>query len=205
MALMKKYHFLKLTMAECLLIGPMLLSGCTTTSNQQAELLGIDHSLLPGLVDVKASDQFDTFITHKRINDYTSRIAHDLAKNIRNKSQLTPIFVDSFVDFDKASAGQTALAQTIKQSLIGQLQHQHFVVIDDRHLASLLPNFSDDTSFAANKTALAKKHPTMHVLSGVMVKDGDGLTINVRVSDNNSQVITAASVLIPYYVADNYY
>ena len=202
---MKTYRTEQLKKFGSLSLAVALLFGCASKQSATIESSELSQPSIPGLLDVEAYDEFGVFTTHKRISDYTSRIAHDLAKSMRNTATNPAILVGSFDELNGNTTDDSNLARAIKQSLIGQLQNQQFTVIDDRLLTNKETDHQDKAVFAENKNSLLKKHAQLHVLTGVMIKDANGVTINVRIADQNSLVVSAASVLIPHYIADAYF
>lgn len=189
------------------------MSGCAVVSDYLKDSLknNVQENLLSGIndpssfiLDLPIEDDLTVYHTHKKVNDYTSRLAHDLVKNMSPKGLNTPVAVASFVHFDNVNSSSN-LGNLISESLMGQLQN-HAIPIVDIHLMEAIQT-TDKGAFVFNRQMADyfQSQSIDYVLSGTMIQNEKGLTINARiVRFGNRHIISSATTLIPYFVADRY-
>jgi TolB-like protein len=186
-----------------------MITGCgfNGTENHQAQEAAIELTKNEefGMVDISVSDEFDTFHTHKRISNYTSKLAHDLLKNLRGTVLDTPIAVSSFVNFDTESQDTSKLGALISENLLGQLQSQNIPVVDIHLMDALQLNKKGSFAFNRDMEGYFYSESVKYVLTGYMTKHKHGLSINARIIQfDNKQIVSSATTLLPYYVSDLY-
>ncbi|GAC20091.1 FlgO family outer membrane protein [Paraglaciecola arctica] len=199
-------HRALLTTLSC---SCLMITGCgiNGTETHQAPKADIEVSNKEdfGIVDISVSDEFDTFHTHKRISSYTSKLAHDLLKNLRGTMLDTPIAVSSFVSFDTESQDTSKLGALISENLLGQLQSQNIPVVDIHLMDALLLNKEGSFAFHSDMEGYFYSESVKYVLAGYLTQHKHGVVINARIMQfDNKQIVSSASTLIPYYVADLY-
>ncbi|MFT5841146.1 MAG: TolB-like protein [Colwellia sp.] len=156
-----------------------------------------------GMIDIHVSDELEAFHTHKRIGNYTSKLAYDLLKNLRGTVLDTPIAVSSFVEFN--SNNSSKLGMLISENLLGQLQNQHIPVVDIRLMDELQINNKGIFAFNRDMEGYFYSESVKYVLAGYLTQHNHGLIINARIIQfDNKQVVSSATTLIPHYVADIY-
>jgi TolB-like protein len=203
--------FVKKTLMAVLYISILPMAGCAVVSDYLKDSLKNNvQKNMPSVVDVPMTldlpikDEFAAFHTHKQVNDYTSRLAHDLVKNMSQKGLNTPVAVASFVHFDNVNSSSN-LGNLISESLMGQLQNQAIPTIDIHMMDAI--QTTDKGAFVFNRQMADyfQSQSINYVLSGTMVQNQHGLTINARIVQfGNKQIISSATTLIPYFVADMY-
>lgn len=187
----------------------LLMTGCgfNNTENYTAE--DNDNVLINktefGMIDIKVSDELDTFHTHKRIGSYTSRLAYDLLKNLRGTVLDTPIAVSSFVEFSQNSNNSSKLGRLISENLLGQLQNQNIPVVDIHLMDGLQVNQKGSFAFNSEMDGYFDSESVKYVLAGYLTRHTHGLVINARIIQfDNKQIVSSATTLVPHYVADLY-
>jgi TolB-like protein len=203
----------KKSLMTVLYITILPMSGCAVVSdylkdslknNAQENLPSVVNDTNGFILDLPIEDDLTAFHTHKKVNDYTSRLAHDLVKNINPKDLNTPVAVASFVHFDNLKSS-SKLGNLISESLMGQLQNQAIQTVDIHMMDAI--QTTDKGAFVFNRQIADyfQSQSIDYVLSGTMVQDQHGLTINARIVQfGNRQIISSATTLIPYFVADIY-
>jgi TolB-like protein len=158
-----------------------------------------------GMIDINVSDELETFHTHKRIGNYTSKLAYDLLKNLRGTVLDTPIAVSSFVEFNLKSKNSSKLGMLISEHLLGQMLNQHIPVVDIRLMDALQVNNKGIFAFQPDMDGYFYSESVKYVLAGYLTQHNHGLIINARIIQfDNKHVVSSATTLIPYYVADMY-
>jgi TolB-like protein len=187
----------------------LLMTGCGFNNTENYTAVDTDKVLTNnpelGMIDIHVNDELEAFHTHKRIGNYTSKLAYDLLKNLRGTVLDTPIAVSSFVEFDSNSKNSSKLGMLISENLLGQLQNQHIPVVDIRLMDALQINNKGIFAFEPDMDGYFYSETVKYVLAGYLTQHNHGLIINARIIQfDNKQVISSATTLIPHYVADLY-
>jgi TolB-like protein len=208
MLIKAKIHIHRVLLAALSCSGLMLTScGFNDIENYIA---GSNDTILTnntelGIIDIHISDELEAFHTHKRIGNYTSKLAYDLLKNLRGTVLDTPIAVSSFVEFNSNSNNSSKLAMLISENLLGQLQNQHIPVVDIRLMDELQINNKGIFAFNRDMEGYFYSESVKYVLAGYLTQHNHGLIINARIIQfDNKQVVSSATTLVPHYVADIY-
>jgi TolB-like protein len=158
-----------------------------------------------GLVDIILNEDIQHFHTHKRVNNYTERLAYDLVKNLKGNTFDSPVAISSFVNFSANTDSPSNLGVIISENILGQLQNHNIPVLDIHLMDGLVITDKGSFVFARNMQNYLNSAPIKYVLAGYMIKNSHGYTVNARIIKfDNKQVMSSASTLIPHYVAELY-
>lgn len=207
MLLKAKMHVRGVLLATLSCSG-LIMSGCgiNDSNNQHNDTLNAQNKNEElGMLDINFSDELQTFHTHKRISNYTSKLAFELFKSLRGKKLDSPIAVSSFIDFDSDSQNSSTLGQLISENLLGQLHKQNIAVVDIHLMDALHINEKGTFAFNQEMEGYFYSESVKYVLAGFITQHAHGVAVNARIIQfNNQQILATASTLIPYYVADIY-
>jgi TolB-like protein len=208
MLLKAKIHIHGVFLATLSCSGLMMTScGFNDTEKYTADSNGtvLTNNTELGMIDLFVSDELETFHTHKRISNYTSKLAYDLLKNLRGTVLDTPIAVSSFVEFAPNSQNSSKLGMLISENLLGQLQNQNIPVVDIHLMDGLQINKNGSFAFHQDMEGFFYSESVKYVLAGYLTRYTHGLVINARIMQfDNKQIVSSATTLIPHYVADLY-
>jgi TolB-like protein len=204
---------IKKSLMTVIYLSILPLTGCAVVSdylkdtlknNAQQNLPSANNDAKGYILNLPIEDDLAIFHTHKQVNDYTSRLAYDLVKNMSPKGLNTPVAVASFVHFNNVNSS-SKLGNLISESLIGQLQNQAIPIVDIHLMDTIQTTDKGAYVFNRQMADYFQSQSIDYVLSGTMIQNEKGLTINARiVRFGNQQVISSATTLIPYFVADMY-
>jgi TolB-like protein len=158
-----------------------------------------------GLVDIILNEDIQPFHTHKRVNNYTERLAYDLVRNLKGNTFDSPVAVSSFVNFSANTDSPSNLGVIISENILGQLQNHNIPVLDIHLMDGLVITDKGSFVFDRNMQNYLNSAPIKYVLAGYMIENSHGYTVNARIIQfDNKQVMSSASTLIPHYVAELY-
>jgi TolB-like protein len=208
MLLKAKIHIQGVFLATLSCTG-LMMTGCgfngTESYPDQADDKVLTNNAELGMIDINVSDELDTFHTHKRISNYTSKLAFELLKNLRGTVLDTPIAVSSFVDFDSGAQNSSKLGVLISENLLSQLQNQSIPVVDVHLMDALQINKKGNFAFNRDMDGYFDSESVKYVLAGYMTQHIHGVAINARIIQfDTKQIVSSATTLIPHYVADLY-
>ena len=182
------------------------LSSCTllkeiqqdATQNKEPELTDDSVPLV-----LSEQDVIPFFHTHKMVRDYTDRLAHDLFNNLVRSELKSPVAVTTFVNFDSSLEEGNRLGNLISESLLGQVQEYGIPVMDLHLMKGVEMNGNGEFSFSRKMTKVMNSKTLNYVLSGVIIGNERGYTVNARIIEFGSmQVLSTASTFIPTFVAE---
>ena len=155
------------------------------------------------MVGLTLEDEIYSFHTHQMVNDYTDRLAHDLFKNMRNKKLDQPILVTSFVNFDDTLKNSSKLGNLVSESLIGNMQAYDIQVMDVHLMGAIDITPTGDFVFSRDRDDINYSGEVAYVLSGVIIENERGYTVNARIMELQSKkILSTASTFIPFFVVE---
>ena len=155
------------------------------------------------MVGLTLEDEIYSFHTHQMVNDYTDRLAHDLFKNMRNKKLEQPILVTSFVNFDDTLKNSSKLGNLVSESLIGNMQAYDIQVMDVHLMGAIDITPTGDFVFSRDRDDINYSGEVAYVLSGVIIENERGYTVNARIMELQSKkILSTASTFIPFFVVE---
>ena len=189
----------KLKVVMLLSIASLItLTACSSISEEDVEY---DPSVM--LVSPSLEDEIYSFHTHQMVNDYTDRLAHDLFRNMRNKKLNQPMVVTSFVNFDDTLQKTSKFGNLVSESLIGNMQAYDVQVMDIHLMGGVDITPTGDYVFSRNGDDIFYAGDIGYVLSGVLIKNERGFTVNARIMElKTKKIISTASTFIPSYVVN---
>lgn len=155
------------------------------------------------VVELSMQEEIYSFHTHQKVDDYTDRLAYNLIRNLRSKKIDQPIVVTSFVHFDDTLKNSSKLGNLVSESLIGNMQKHDVPVIDIHLMGGIDITPTGDHVFSRNSDDILYAGEITYVLSGVLVENERGFTINARIMElETKKIISTASTFIPTFVID---
>lgn len=143
------------------------------------------------------------FHTHKMVSDYTDKLAHDLFRNLVRTDLKSPVAVATFVSLDSQLDEGSRLGNVISESLLGQVQEYGIPVMDIRLMPGIKMKKNGDFSFSRKMSKMMKSNTLNYVLSGVIISNERGYTVNARIIEFGSkQVLSTATTFIPAFVTE---
>jgi TolB-like protein len=184
-----------------LLASLTITSGCSSFDDKekQNEIFRIEEKI----IQVPIEDEIYSFHTHKKIDDYTDKLAHDLMIKLKNRVIDTPVVITSFVYFDDTLQRTDKVGNLISESMIGQIQDYGLPVMDLHLMGGI--NITNRGSFAFSRdvSEILYAESIEYVLSGVMIKNERGIQVNARIIEVKSKkVISNATNFIPFFVIE---
>lgn len=186
----KKY---KLKVIKVLSVASLVtLSACTSMPEETVMI-----------VSPTANDEVYSFHTHQLVDGYTDRLAHDLFKNLRGRDITQSVAVTSFVNLDGTLQNTQKLGNLVSESLLGQVQAYDIPIIDIHLMGGVSITSTGDYAFSRDINEMLYSHKAGYVLSGVLIRNERGFTVNARIMDlRTKHIVSAASTFIPSYVVD---
>ncbi|WDD99278.1 FlgO family outer membrane protein [Thalassomonas actiniarum] len=183
------------------------LTSCTLLKEIQQEATGENKEpeLTDDSVPFVLNDQevIPFFHTHKMVSDYTDKLAHDLFNNMARTELKSPVAVASFVSLDSSLEEGSRLGNLISESLLGQVQEYGIPVMDIHLMNGIEMNSDGEFSFSRKMTKVMNSKTLNYVLSGVVIGNERGYTVNARIIEFGSmQVLSTATTFIPSFVAE---
>ncbi|NWF66762.1 MAG: hypothetical protein HXX81_04755 [Campylobacterales bacterium] len=132
------------------------------------------------------------------INQVASSIADQLGQNkdFYNIKD-TPIGITSFVNIEDFSQS-TKFGNVLSENLIHEMQVRGFKIIDFKTMPDIKIDAFGDYIFSRDVKKLIKNHKINYILSGTFTKYEDGLSINARLIELDSNtVMSSAQIFVP--------
>ena len=127
------------------------------------------------------------------VNSIASVLADQLGqnKNFGNVSD-TPIAIASVVNLENFSdAGN--FGNVISEALIHEMQTRGYKIVDFKTMSTIRVGQKGDFAFSRALEDLKKKQNINYVLTGTFTKYGDGVSINSRIIDLESNVVKSSA------------
>ncbi|MFT6907856.1 MAG: TolB-like protein [Oleiphilaceae bacterium] len=177
-----------------------LFSGVAGIEDTSNEVAGDPSSRI---IDLTIEDEFEIFHSHKQVSDYTDKLAYDLVANMHGHVLSSPLAISSFVTFDKSLNTTNELGNLIAESLIGKMQRYNIAIMDVHLIGGIMMSEKGEFVFSRKMEEIFSDQPVNYVLSGMMIKNERGVTVNARILELGTQrVISSATALIPSFVSD---
>ncbi|RKF19615.1 hypothetical protein DBZ36_03885 [Alginatibacterium sediminis] len=179
----------------------LLLSACSATSSNsnsnsaQAQRAPAAHRL-PG----NTGAPIPQAASMESLSDYVAQLSYRLVSSSHYVSQSTPLAVASFVELQNLKA-TSLFGLQIEESMLSQLQHYGFSVIDYKATGFMRITPEGDFVFSRDVKELPRRHPIEYYVSGTYSRSKEGIIVNARIIGVESKVIVAsAEQLIPHHV-----
>jgi len=193
----KKFRLNDLSQLAAVGLLSVALTACSSSPEESAP----DPEA--SMVGLTLEDEIYSFHTHQMVNDYTDRLAHDLFKNMRNKKLDQPILVTSFVNFDDTLKNSSKLGNLVSESLIGNMQAYDIQVMDVHLMGAIDITPTGDFVFSRDRDDINYSGEVAYVLSGVIIENERGYTVNARIMELQSKkILSTASTFIPFFVVE---
>lgn len=201
MVYQKKFQLKKLTRAIGASIACGLIGACSLIDMPEEEP---DEEPQIELVELHLHDEIYSFHTHQQVDDYTDRLANDLIRNLRHKKITQPMVVTTFVRFDDTLKSSSKLGNLVSESLIGNMQSYDIPIVDIHLMGGIDITATGEYVFSRNSDDILYGNEIIYVLSGVLIENERGFTVNARIMELRSKsVISTASTFIPNFVTDS--
>lgn len=144
---------------------------------------------------------FSPDITHKALNDYAASLAMALMDGSVQVNTEQLIGIASFVRFNRSLRETTILGNQLSEYLIAELQQYGLGVVDFKLANTLDVTAYGDLALSREGRRIAKRMEMDHVLTGTLVEQPRGVSVNARIiSIEKQRVVASASVFIPSFV-----
>lgn len=142
------------------------------------------------------------YANHQVLTNYISRIAKELVANLQ-PYYLRSMAVTSFVNLDSTLQSSNLAGNQIAEEFITEMRQLGLPVVDFKTTGFIKVSQGGDFVFSRQARELREMQGIDHVLSGTMVWHQNGLVINARIIDlNSNQILAASKGFVPYFVAD---
>ncbi|GEM_PF-470118 len=156
----------------------------------------------PGHASVWQAGPQMPYANHQLLTNYISRMARELVDNLQ-PYRLRNIAVTSFVNLDESLQKSNLAGNQISEEFITEIRQLGLPVVDFKTTGFIKVTSAGDFVFSRKAKELRDVQGIDHVLSGTMVWHQNGLVINARIIDlNSNQVLSASKGFIPYFVTD---
>ena len=205
-------HTTKLVTLAILSMALNACSGIPNLNSQSIKLCADDQGSFSGCDTIKAENTLSgsntklatTNLQLNILSEYTEQMAADLRNDVRGMQLTPPLVVASFVNLDSSLQNTNTLGTQIAESFINQLQQMGLPVSEHRISAKLNINEQGDFAFSRNPDQIAPQLNTGHVLTGTMIKNNQGVLVNARIINLESNtVVASASKFVPNIVITN--
>lgn len=150
--------------------------------------------------------RFTPQFTYKGVQDYAGQLAMNLLKNANGLSPNARIGVTSFVKLDYTLQNTTVLGNQMAEYAISEIQQIGLQVIDFKMMPAIQVTNKGDLAFSRDVLQLANTRVMDHVLSATMIDKADGVFINARIIEmDTNRIVSSASVLVPAFVTQQIY
>jgi TolB-like protein len=197
---MSAQHFFKLL---SVLVYTFWLTGCTSVENNQKKtsenrLLEFRETLA-SQTDNRDYSLFTPRSHTVNLNDYVQEMIIDFQLNsLFNK----PIAITSFVEFDKTLTKTNQLGNQLAETFLIEMGQAGYSVADINASDEILLNTNGNFAFSRNLQI--NTHNLCCVLSGNLVYQSNGVRVNAKIFDMQTQrIIAASSLVIPYFVVEH--
>ena len=137
---------------------------------------------------------------NKALNDYAEQIVMQLRTRGRFDK---PIAVTSFVEFDESLANTNSLGNQLSEAVLIEMSAMGYPMADITAARKIRVNA--DGSFAFSRDAHDVADSLCCVVSGNLIYERRGVRVNTKLFElENKQVLASSSLLIPYFVAEQY-
>lgn len=144
---------------------------------------------------------FSPGITHKALNDYAASLAMALMDGSVQLTTEELIGIASFVRLNRSLRQTTILGNQLSEYLIAELQHYGLGVIDFKLANTLDVTGRGDLALSREGRRIAKRMEMDHILTGTLVEQPRGVSVNARIiSIDQQKVVASANVFIPSFV-----
>ena len=173
-----------------------------TSASYKGEL--VDDNVEPSLfANYQRVKRFNPHFTYKSVQDYAGQLAMDLLKNANGLTASARIGVTSFVKLDHTLQNTTILGNQMAEYAISEIQQFGINVVDFKMMPAIVVSKKGDLAFSRDINQLLIANKMNHVLSATMIEKADGVFINARIIEMNSnRVVSSASVLVPRFVSE---
>lgn len=147
------------------------------------------------------AQNFRPTYTYKGVEDYAAQLAMELVKNGNGLDSRAMIGVSSFVRLDESLQNTTVLGNQLAEYSISEIQQFGLNVIDYKLMPAIMVKRNGDLAFSRDVSELSSKSGLNHILSGTLIEKRNGVFVNARIIEvESNRVIATASVLIPNFV-----
>jgi TolB-like protein len=155
---------------------------------------------LPTIFKMRKSDEIQNALPHiGNFNDRMKNLADQLDRNATTNSPSNTYIVTSFTNLDKLG-DTTALGRLISENLINGLQLHKWQILEARLTKGIDINASGEFSLSRDITKLKDEYRITGVVTGTYSVAEGNLTVNARVIDVNTGVVTSsAQTYIPVH------
>ncbi|GGF53717.1 FlgO family outer membrane protein [Alteromonas lipolytica] len=144
---------------------------------------------------------FSPDMTHKALNDYAASLAMSLMEGSVQVNTNQLIGIASFVRFNRSLRETTVLGNQLAEYLIAELQHYGLGVVDFKLANTLDVTPYGDLALSREGRRIAKRMEMDHVLTGTLVEQPRGVSVNARIiSLEKQRVVASANVFIPSFI-----
>ena len=140
---------------------------------------------------------------HQLLTNYINRLAKELLQNMPQYYYTSPIAVTSFVNLDSNLQTTNLAGNQIAEELVTEIRQLGLSVIDYKLTGIIKVTANGDFVFSRDAQQLRSQLGINNVLTGTMIWHENGLVLNTRIVNLESNaVLAAAKGYIPYFVAD---
>lgn len=135
----------------------------------------------------------NTDLRFTMLGEYTEQMAADLAKGVGGRQVNQAIVVASFVHLDSSLQNTDALGKQLAEYFINDLQKIGLPVSDHKLMGELDVNDRGDFAFSRDMEQLHNEVSIGYVLTGTMLSNSRGVTVNARIIDFKTNAIMAST------------
>lgn len=134
------------------------------------------------------------------VKDYAQQVAFDLYNKL-STDRLGAIAVTSYVQFDSTLDTTNALGNQMAEFLMTEMQNLGMPMADHKLTGKIRVNPDGDSVFSRDLSQLKHTQDIMYVLSGTMVVNSNGVVLNSRIVNlESNRIVASNSKLIPAWL-----
>ncbi|WP_341501738.1 FlgO family outer membrane protein [Gallaecimonas sp. GXIMD4217] len=126
------------------------------------------------------------------LSQFVGRLADELSASGRYISYRNPVAVTSFVELQNLESTDW-LGNQLSESFMTAMHQRGYTVIDYKATGAIRVTPRGDFSFSRDHQKLKNNAPVDYVLSGTLLRQDDGVLVNVRLVGLKSQVVVATA------------
>ena len=197
---MSAQHFFKLLLV---LAFTFWLTGCASVDNNQkntSENRLLEFRETPASqIDIRDYSLFTPRSHTVNLNDYVQEMIIDFQLNsLFNK----PIAITSFVEFDETLTKTNQLGNQLAETFLIEMGQAGYPVADINASDEIL--LDTNGNFAFSRDQQINTNNLCCVLSGNLIYQSNGVRVNAKIFDMQTQrIIAASSLVIPYFVVEH--
>jgi TolB-like protein len=135
------------------------------------------------------------------VKDYAQQVAFDLYNKLSTGKRMGAIAVASYVQFDSTLDTTNALGNQMAEFLMTEMQSLGMPLADHKLTGKIRVNPDGDSVFSRDLSQLKQSQDIMYVLSGTMIVNSNGVVLNSRIVNlESNRIVASNSKLLPSWL-----